>query len=36
MPQKQSTVSHVALGRGSDTPRRSSAAPSASTHPWLS
>jgi hypothetical protein len=36
MPQKQSTVSHVALGRGSATPRRSSAAPSASTHLWLS
>jgi len=36
MPQKQSTVSHVALGRGSATPRLSSAAPSASTHLWLS
>ena len=34
MPQKQSTVSHVALGRGSGTRRFPSAAPSASTHLW--
>ena len=34
MPQKQSTVSHVALGRGSGTRRFPSAASSASTQLW--